>query len=380
MASREPIWDASHSRMGAMAGRGFASVIAVVTIATLVGACGREAASEPQTVGNTVGVATAVAISETLRDVIVAEGQVVPAADGDFAVTAPEPALVAQLPKALGEAVAVGDVLARFDIPSVTELITTRERELSEATMRLQQVKATADRDQSLSDRGLIARNQLEASRAAVAPAELAMANAKKQLDAAKQTQDRTIVKAKFAGVVARQFHQVGDFVAGGVADPVLRVVDPARIEVSILVPAAQAARITAGLPANIQTAGVIEPIAATVTPQPLLSQPGSSSTEVRLAFAMKPSLPVETQVRAEIVFAERPDAIVIPTIAVQRDEATSFVMIAGPDSIARRRTVKVGLVAAERTQIVDGLSPGERVIVKPLEQISDGTAITIER
>jgi membrane fusion protein (multidrug efflux system) len=365
--------------MGSMARRRFASVVAAVTIATLMSACGRDAPSEPQTVGNTVGVATAVATSETLRDVIVAEGQVVPAADADFSVVAPEPALVAQLPKALGDAVAVGDVLARFDIPSVTEQITTRERELSEATIRLQSAKTEADRQQSLFDRGLVPRNQAEASRAAVAPAEAALAEAKKQMDAARQIQDRTIVKARFAGVVARQFHQVGDFVAGA-NDPVLRVVDPARIEVAILIPAAQAVRIAPGLPANIQAAGVLEPIAASVAPQPLSSQPGSSSTEVRLAFAAKPTLAVDTQVRAEIVFAERPDAIVVPTIAVQRDETTSFVMIAGPDSVARRRTVRVGLIAAERTEIVEGVSPGERVITKPLDQVADGVAITIER
>jgi RND family efflux transporter MFP subunit len=187
-------------------------------------------------------------------------------------------------------------------------------------------------------------------------------------------------VKARFAGVVAKQFHQVGDFVAGGAQDPVLRVVDPARIEVSILIPAAQAARITAGLPANIQAAGVIEPLVATVAPQPLLSQPGSSSTEVRLSFAVKPTLPVETPVRAEIVFAERPDAIVVPTIAVLRDDTGSYLMIASPDGIARRRTVQVGLVAAERTQIAAGMSPGERVITTPLDQIADGMAITVER
>jgi RND family efflux transporter MFP subunit len=363
-----------------MSRRRTASVVAFMTLATLSVSCRGGTPAEPVTVGNTVGVVTAVATSDTLRDVIVAEGQVVPAADADFNVVAPEPALVAELPKGLGDVVAVGDVLARFDIPSVSELITTRERELSEATLGLHSATAHAERQQSLFDRGLIPRNQLEASRAAIAPAQVALADAKKQMDAARQMRDRTMVKATFAGVVARQFHQVGEFVAGGAADPVLRVVDPARIEVSILIPAAQAARITPGLPANIQTAGVIDPLPATVPPQPLLSQPGSSSTEVRLAFAGKPTLEVDTPVRAEIVFAERPDAIVVPTIAVQRDDTGSYVMIAGLDAIARRRTVRIGLVAAERTEIVEGVSPGERVITKPLNQISDGVAITVER
>ena len=342
--------------------------------------CRRQATGEPQTVGNTVGVTTAVATSQPLRDAIVAEGQIIPAVDADLSVVAPEPALIAELPKAVGQTVAVGDVLARFDIPSITELVTTRERELSEATVRLQAARAQLERNQSLFDRGLIPRIQLETSAAAIDPAQRALTEAKAQMDTARQTQDRAIVRARFAGIVARHFHQVGDYVAGGDKDPVLRVVDPERIEVSILIPAAQAVRVTAGLPAAIQAAGVIEPLAATVSPQPLLSQPGGSFTQVRLSFAVKPALAVDTSVRAEIVFAERADAIVIPTIAVQRDDTGSYVMVAGPDSLARRRTVRVGLVAAERCDIAEGLSPGERVILKPLDQISDGTAITIER
>jgi RND family efflux transporter MFP subunit len=346
----------------------------------LTWACGQEPAGEPQTLGSTVGVATAVATSQPLRDVIVAEGLVVPAAEADFAVVAPEPSLVAEIPKTLGDTVAAGDVLARFDIPSITELVTTRERELSEATVRLDTARAHAARQQSLFERGLIPRNQLEASVAAIDPAQRALAAAKAQMDVARQAQERAVVRATFPGVVAKQFHQTGDYVAGGQNDPVLRVVDPERIEVSVLVPAAQAVRITAGIPAIVQAAGVLEPIAAAVSPQPLLSQPGGTVTDVRLALTGKPALAVDTAVRAEIVFAERAETIVIPTVAIQRDDTGSYVMIAGPDSLARRRTVRVGLVAAERTEIVSGLSPGERVILRPLEQVADGTAITIER
>jgi membrane fusion protein (multidrug efflux system) len=353
---------------------------AIVVLLVLAGACRREPPAEPQTAGNTVGVATAVATSQPLRDVIVAEGLVVPAAEADFAVVAPEPALVADIPKTVGDTVAVGDLLARFDIPSITELVTARERELSEATVRLEAARAHAARQQSLSERGLIPRNQLEASIAAIDPAERALAAAKAQMDVARQAQERAVVRARFAGVVARQFHQVGDYVAGGENDPVLRVVDPERIEVLVPVPAAQAVRIAAGIPAIVQAAGVLDPIAATVSPQPLLSQPGGTVTDVRLSLAGKPAIAVDTPVRAEIVFAERPETVVVPSLAVQRDDTGAFVMMAGPDGIARRRTVQVGLVAAARTEILAGVSPGERVIVKPLEQVGDGTAITIER
>jgi RND family efflux transporter MFP subunit len=344
-------------------------------------ACRREAAVDPQTVGNSVGVVTALATMETLRDSIVSEGLVVPSAEADLTVTAPEPALIAELPKAVGDTVAVGDVLARYDIPAITELITTRERELSEATARLQSARAQADRNQSLFGRGLIPRNQLEASQAAIDPAQRAVTAAKEQLDTARPMQDRAVVRATFAGTVVRRFHEVGEFVTGGPIDPVLRVIDPARIEVLLMIPAGQAGRIGAGQPATIQASGIGDLLPAAVSPRGLLSQPAASSTEVRLTFTgAPPPLAVDTPVRAEIVFAERPSTIVVPSAAVLRDDTSSFVMIAAPDSHARRRPVRVGLVAGEKTEILEGVSVAERLIVRPLDQISDGVAITVER
>jgi RND family efflux transporter MFP subunit len=353
----------------------------LLLLALSLASCRRQAAEEPETLGTTVGVVTALATMETLRDSIVSEGLVVPSAEADLTVTAPEPALIAALPKAVGDTVAVGDVLARFDIPAITELLTTREREFGDATSRLQSARAQAERNQSLFDRGLIPRNQLEASQAAIDPAQRALAAAKEQLDIARQQQDRAVVRATFAGKVVRRFHEVGEFVAGSSVDPVLRVVDPARIEVSLMIPAVHAGRIAAGQPATIQASGIGDTLPATVSPRGLLSQPGASSTEVRLTFAgAPPPLPVDTPVRAEIVFAERPSTIVVPSATIQRDDTTSFVMIAAPDSFARRRAVRIGLVAGEKTEILEGVSAGERLIVRPLDQISDGVAITVER
>ena len=50
--------------------------------------------------------------------------------------------------------------------------------------------------------------------------------------------------------------------------------------------------------------------------------------------------------------------------------------MIAGDDGRAHRRNVRPGLVTQAFTQIVDGLAPGDRVIVGHLADVGDGSAI----
>ena len=42
----------------------------------------------------------------------------------------------------------------------------------------------------------------------------------------------RTVVRARFAGIVAKRFHNPGDTVDGAAGDPVLRVIDPRRLQI----------------------------------------------------------------------------------------------------------------------------------------------------
>ena len=58
---------------------------------------------------------------------------------------------------------------------------------------------------------------------------------------------------ARFPGVVIKKFHSKGDLVAGGESDPILRVVDPAKIQVALQVPVDQAERIQQGQIATVQ-------------------------------------------------------------------------------------------------------------------------------
>jgi hypothetical protein len=75
-----------------------------------------------------------------------------------------------------------------------------------------------------------------------------------------------------------------------------------------------------------------------------------------------------------------REGVIAIPTTAIQRADATSYVMIAGSDGKAHRRDVQLGLVAGALTEIMSGVAAGDQIIVSPLDQVTDGTAIEIER
>ena len=316
---------------------------------------------------------------QNLRDTLMLPGIVVPAAAAELIVSAPEAARVLELPKAEGDKFEAGDLLARFEIASITTEIEARERELTDATSRATAARAEEKRLSALNDSGLIPRNTYDAAKTALFAAEAALNQAKTQWETTKLLQERTMVRARFAGVVVKRWHNEGDLVAGGTQDPVLRAVDPTRAHVAAEVTPAQLGRLVPGQAAMIQT-GVGPPEPASIVVRPTPVEGGPPKVEIRVAPVGALTVPLDSQVQVEIVVDERPQVLVIPTIAILKNDQTSYVMIAGPDSRAHRRDVQLGLQARGLTQVLSGVNAGDQVIVGGLETLADGAAILVNR
>src|SRR5207302_166840 len=96
--------------------RSFAGV-AMLT-ATFAFGCSKTATEEVET-ETVVPVTVAPAESGTIRAVIHATGDVNPGPNAELLVVAPQPARVAEITKAEGDRVKRGDVLVRFEIPTL---------------------------------------------------------------------------------------------------------------------------------------------------------------------------------------------------------------------------------------------------------------------
>jgi multidrug resistance efflux pump len=74
-------------------------------------------------------------------------------------------------------------------------------------------------------------------------------------VDAAAALAARTTCHATFPGVVANALPQPGDFVEPAASDPVLRVINPAQLQVVASVPVADLSRVAVGHSAEIRAA-----------------------------------------------------------------------------------------------------------------------------
>lgn len=83
-------------------------------------------------------------------------------------------------------------------------------------------------------------------------------------------------------------------------------------------------------------------------------------------------------RVEARFILWEGEEVLQVPTSALFRSDDRWAVFVAG-DRQARLRHVEVGRRSGLRSQILEGLEAGERVITHPGDRITDGTRITAE-
>ena len=314
-----------------------------------------------------------------LEGIVIAAGTVAAAPGADWTIVAPEPARILELPKAEGDPVKPGDLLVRFEIPSLSTDVATRRGEVQQAQARVENAQASVTRLTTLVEHGVAAQKELEDARRELAEATAARTQAESASANAGVLASRTIVRARFAGVIARRTHNPGDMVEASAADPILRVIDPSRLQIVAAVAIADLARISVGNPARILIPGADEPDAGHVLTRPAAVDPGGVSADVRIAFAGATRLAAGTPVRVEIVTEAKPAALSVPTEAVLTDGDESYVMVAAADK-AQKRKVTLGLKTPKQIEITSGLKAGEQVVVKGQQGLPDGATVAIAK
>jgi RND family efflux transporter MFP subunit len=356
--------------------RRFSLAVALVPVLALLAGC-RQAAPDETETGTAVAVEIEAARTGAIREVIAATGVVTPPPGGELVVTAPEGARIVELPKAEGDRVRAGDLLVRFEIPSLTAGAASSRAGIEQAEARVENAKAASARLAGLFDRGVAARKEVEDAERELREAHAALAQAQSASGAANTLAGRLVVRARFAGVVAKRWHNPGDLVEPGPADPILRIIDPAHLEITAAVPVAALARIAVGAPARVVNPAGGEPVAASVIARPAAVEAGSVTAPVRLRPTSSIQLTAGMSVQVDILGPERTGVVLVSPAALVRDGTTSVVMTVGADRKAHRNEVEVGVVAPDQVEIRKGIKAGDKVIIRGQNGLPDGAAVT---
>jgi len=355
------------------------AALACAVVTLLAVSCTHEAPEEVESEAP-ISVRVQTAARGSIRAVIQATGVVTPAPGADLVVVAPEAARIAAIPRAVGERVRRGDVVVRFEIPGAAADVERQDAEVRRANAAIANATAAQARARALFERGVGARRDVEDADRALADASAALAQAQASLKAARTLAARSTVHATFDGVVAERRHNAGDLVEAAASDPVMRVIDPRRLEVVASIPLADAPRIQVGAPARLIAAPSTDAERTLkVLSRPIAVEPGTATVPVRLAFSAVPALAAGTPVQVAIAAEQHDDTVLVPPAALVREGEETYVFVAA-DGRARRRTVTVGLRDEDNVEILSGITAGEQVIVEGNAGLPDEAAITIAK
>ena len=187
-------------------------------------------------------------------------------------------------------------------------------------------------------------------------------------------------VRAPEDAVVAQRIVSSGQMVAD--MDQLADLIDPRSVYVEAAVPVDELSLVKAGMSASVTSplhpGGALPARVAALSPS--LSQGGATSP-ARIEFTSEERItqadaPVEVKITIEYV----PDAVIIPAAALFQDAANNgyYVFVAGPDGLAHRTAVTVGIRTQSQVQVTSGLTPDQIVITSGGYALSDGLKVNL--
>jgi RND family efflux transporter MFP subunit len=277
-----------------------------------------------------------------------------------------------------GQRVAPGDSLMEIDPAKQHATLQSQQDTRAAKLAALEFARAQHERVKGLHASGVASQQELDQAKAALDSAQAEL----QALDAQVREQQVQLryhrVTAPTAGIVGDIPVRVGDRVT---VSTMLTTVDrPGNLEAYVYVPVERAPGLRTGLPVQI------------------LDNDGGLLAESRIGFVsprvddqtqavlVKAGIPDEAAglrtaqfVRARIVWGTH-QGPVVPFLAVSRISGKHFAFVAEEEKgalVARQRALRVGEIVGNDYVVLEGIKPGERVIVSGTQFLADGVPVS---
>jgi HlyD family secretion protein len=245
------------------------------------------------------------------------------------------------------------------------EDIAVAEEAVRSAQQQVAQARAQQDLD-------VLYKDQVQAAQAAVN-------SARAQVDVARQAVADTQIKAPYAGRIAGKPAQPGEVVGPG--SVVARIIGGSGLYFEGEVPESEITRIRTGSPVSISISAVPgRTFSGSVAAiNPLASNVGRLYT-VRIGFnavssLVKPGMFATGSVTLRTI----PNAVMVPATAVVEVQGKQVVWVMNGDRAVKANPVETGLRKQDEIQIVSGLAPGERVVIRGQEGLNEKSKVRVE-
>ncbi|MRD48841.1 efflux RND transporter periplasmic adaptor subunit [Caenimonas koreensis] len=266
-----------------------------------------------------------------------------------------------------GDTVRAGQVLLRIDARAAQQTAAAATAQVGAARAEQEVATRELERQRALFKQNFISQAALDRAEAQYKSTVAGAASQLASAGAANTQTDFHVLRAPYDGVVAEVAAVVGDMAMPGRA--LMTVYDPRALRVSAAVPESAAAALAPGQLPQVEIRGAqparVVPLNVQVLPA---VDPASHTLEVRLDLpagsAVRPGM--FARIWMPLTVEGAPARLFIPSQALWRQGELTAVYVVGEGGRALLRQVRVGRAEGERTEVLAGISAGERVALDP--------------
>ncbi len=292
---------------------------------------------------------------------------------------------IAALPVREGQRVEAGQVLlGLWNEDGAANARAALEQSRS-AALRAEEIcvsAATAAREAERAGRlhrdGLLPDEQLDRAvsaattlRAACSAARVDVQQGEARLASARATLTRTVLRAPFAGVVAKITGEVGEFATpsppGIPTPPAVDLIDDSCLYVSAPIDEVDVAHVRAGQPAYVTIDALpgrrFAARVRRVAPYVVDVEKQARTVDVEVEFVNPADLKVLLagySADAEVVLDVRADVVRVPTQAILEGKRVLVIQ----DDVLQERTLRTGLANWQYTEVLSGLQAGDEIVL----------------
>ena len=291
-------------------------------------------------------------------------------------VTAKAPGTVQAITFEEGARVKAGDELLRLDADERRADIEQAVAEMRRAAAQRDETRVRLERATALRRTGAGTEAQVADLSAQLATLDSAIASAGARRKAAEARLDDLTIRAPFAGRLGSRAVSVGAYVSPGTRITTLD--DLSRVRLDFSVPENILATLKVGRTVRALSAAfgermfegrvtLIDPRIDPVTRTAKLTAEFPNPDE-----ALKPGMFLSVALEV----TNKPNAVVVPEEAIVGEGLRHLVFVVKDDRTIDRRVVRIGQRQSTVVEILDGVKPGETIVVRGVQRVRPGMTV----
>ena len=351
------------------------SIVLSVLLGILLGACAPpDQKPAAETKPRAVRVATVA--NRDLPIVVNAVGRLAP--DREVVLSAQVSGIVERYTVDVGDRVTAGATLVQLEDADYRLALREAEANLQTARIRLPVEKNAFQRAQRLLPEKAITPELFDQAEAAYASAKATVARLEALVAMARRRVEKTTVTTPFGGHVTRRFVETGQNIAVG--DPVMQIADMRSMRVNIHISELDFVHLDKQDPVTVAVEAYAgESLSGRVDEIGIQADARTNTFEVEILidnpdFKLRAGLTARVAIQTHVI----PAVVMVAQHSVLFRENRKEVFVVDADKRAQARTVRLGRIVGSEVHILEGLSPGDNLVVSGAQYLKPGDKVRV--